>query len=177
MEMPNWIKKVAGYAPDIALAISTGGISAIPTLAMRVLGKELLGTETATEQQVEEAVKNATPEQMIALTKANNEFKVQMKSLEVQEKKDEQIDAQTEHSTTQETIRNGDNSDSKLVRFTRPLQSWASLIAAFSYVFTSDAIDVYVLGSLLTLPFTYAGLRQAGKWKTADSLLKLGGKK
>jgi hypothetical protein len=81
-------------------------------------------------------------------------------------------DKQAEHAETQGTIRNGDNADDVLVRRTRPLQSWASLIAAFAWVFykgVSSDTDVYVLGLLLTLPWAYAGLREVGKglqtWK------------
>ena len=174
--MLDWIKKIAGYAPDIAAAVATGG-SSLAVTGLRILGKELLGNESASEREIEKAVASASPEQLVNLTRCNNEFKAEMKRLENEAARDRQVDLQKEHETTQETIRNGDNSDSTLVRTTRPLQSWASLIAAFFYVFTSESVDVYVLGALLTLPFTYAGLRQAGKWKTADSLSKLSIKK
>ena len=75
-------------------------------------------------------------------------------------------DEQVEHKETQATIRNGDNSQYWFVRFTRPGQSWASLIAAFVYVFIAENTDIYVLIALLTLPWTYAGLRQVGKGLT-----------
>lgn len=170
--MLDWIKKIAGYAPDIAAAVATGG-SSLAATGLRILGKELLGNESASESDIEKAVAAASPEQLVNLARCNNEFKAEMKRLENEAKRDLLQDKQSEHLQTQETIRNGDNSDSTLVRTTRPLQSWASLVAAFFYVFTADSIDVYVLGALLTLPFTYAGLRQAGKWKTADSLSKI----
>lgn len=76
-------------------------------------------------------------------------------------------DEQASHKETQTTIRNGDNSEYWFIRFTRPGQSWASLIAAFIYVAAKDNIDIYVLGALLTLPWAYAGLRQVGKGLTA----------
>ncbi|MCB1699707.1 MAG: hypothetical protein KDI14_02555 [Halioglobus sp.] len=72
-------------------------------------------------------------------------------------------DVQREHHETQETIRSGDNAEDKLVRRTRPLQSWLSLLAAIIYVFTVKNVDVTVLGLLLALPWAYAGLRQVGK--------------
>lgn len=73
-------------------------------------------------------------------------------------------DVQKEHHETQETIRSGDNAEDKLVRRTRPLQSWISLIAAIVYVFAADdKVDVTVLGLFLALPWAYAGLRQVGK--------------
>jgi hypothetical protein len=76
-------------------------------------------------------------------------------------------DKQAEHEQTQETIRSGDNAGDVVVRRTRPLQSWLSLIGALAYVgYCTGAdkpIDVTVLGLLLTLPWTYAGLREIGK--------------
>lgn len=76
-------------------------------------------------------------------------------------------DAQAEHEQTQQTIRSGDNAEDIVVRRTRPLQSWASLIAAFLYVAWREGsgavIHIEVLMILLTLPWAYAGLRQIGK--------------
>lgn len=163
--MIDWIKKLAGYAPDIATAIATGGTSLAAT-GLRILGKELLGDETATEQQVAAAVQNATQAELNELQRINNEFKVQMATIETQDK-------QNEHQTTQETIRNGDNSDSKVVRWTRPGQSWVSLAAAIYYALATDAPSVEVLLALLALPWTYAGLRQVGKWSTTAALAKV----
>jgi hypothetical protein len=68
-----------------------------------------------------------------------------------------------EHHETQETIRGGDKAEDAVVRRTRPLQSWLSLCAAIAYVFTNLSPDIYVLGALLTLPCTYAGLRGVDK--------------
>lgn len=165
----SWIKKIAGYAPDIALAIATGGTSAIATTALRIAAKELTGDEHAPLAAIKQAAENATPEQLILLERENNSFKVQMKSLEIGDK-------QSEHSVTQSTIKNGDNSDSLIVRCTRPFHATLSLFAAIYYALTAQAPDVMVLSALLALPFTYSGLRQMGKWKTTDSLAKLGAK-
>jgi hypothetical protein len=81
-------------------------------------------------------------------------------------------DAQKEHAETQTTIRAGDGSDDAFVRYTRPGQSWVSLFFAMVYTVKAEAPDVYVLMAFLTLPFAYAGLRQFGKWKDSDSMLK-----
>jgi len=76
-------------------------------------------------------------------------------------------DEAAEHEQTQLTIRSGDNAEDVFVRRTRPGQSWVSLIAALVYVgyctAENKAVDVTVLGLLLTLPWAYAGLRQIGK--------------
>lgn len=167
----DWLKKIAGYAPDIYAAVASGGTSLAVT-GLRILGKELLGTESASQGDIEKAVINASPEQMVALQKCNNEFKAEMKRLENESKRDQLVDVQKSHETTQETIRNGDNSDSRLVRWTRPLQSWASLLFSFWYIYSAETISVEVLMVLLALPWAYAGLRQVGKWKTTDALSK-----
>jgi len=72
-------------------------------------------------------------------------------------------DRQSEQHETQETIRSGDNAEDPFIRRTRPAQSWFSLIAALFYALRFDSPDPYILGLLLTLPWTYAGLRQVGK--------------
>tara|TARA_R110000796_G_scaffold214800_1_gene330753 strand:- start:23185 stop:23715 length:531 start_codon:yes stop_codon:yes gene_type:complete len=118
------------------------------------------------------------PEQALSILQSNPESMLKLK--ELQYKNEESIrghiesmtrlkleDEQASHQTTQETIRNGDNSDKWFVWFTRPGQSWVSLGAAIFYAFTANVVDTYVLGLLLTLPFTYAGLRQVGKGITA----------
>ena len=76
-------------------------------------------------------------------------------------------DNQKSHEQTQMTIRSGDNSDKFFVWFTRPAQSWVSLGYAMYYVSVTPSPDVYVLGLWLTLPFTYAGLREFGKWSAS----------
>jgi len=72
-------------------------------------------------------------------------------------------DAQAAHEATQKTIQSGDNAEDVVVRRTRPLQSWLSLIGALVYVALVPTPDTTVLGLLLTLPWAYAGLRQIGK--------------
>lgn len=166
--MKEWIKKIGQYAPDIAAAVATGGGSLAAT-GLRILGQELLGRESASENDIERAVSNASPDKLVELQKANNQFKVEMASINAEERKHE-------HQTTQETIRNGDNSDSKVVRLTRPAQSWVSLFAAIYYGLATESPSFEILALLMTLPLAYAGLRQVGKWKTASSLVDIGRK-
>lgn len=80
----SWFDKIKEYAPDIVAAVSTGGTSLAVT-GLRILGKELLGDENATEEQIVEAAEAATPEQLLAITKANNNFRLEMTKLQVQE--------------------------------------------------------------------------------------------
>ena len=83
-------------------------------------------------------------------------------------------DAAAEHHETQETIRAGDKADDRLIRWTRPLQSWLSLCAAIVYVFTIASPDGYVLAALFTLPCAYAGLRGVDKAIEMVGKVKMG---
>lgn len=89
-------------------------------------------------------------------------------------------DGQAEHETTQKTIQSGDNAEDVVVRRTRPLQSWLSLVAAIAYVAyctsANKVVEEMVLGLLLTLPWAYAGLRQVGKGFDAYTAAKAAAK-
>lgn len=66
-------------APSIATAL--GG--PLAGVAVRTLSNALFGHEDASEQQVSEALSNASPEQLAAIKKIDADFKVQMKSLDI----------------------------------------------------------------------------------------------
>jgi uncharacterized membrane protein YfbV (UPF0208 family) len=71
-------------------------------------------------------------------------------------------DNQKSHEQTQMTVRNGDNAEGA-IKWVRPAHATVSLIAAIVYVFVNDTVDWAVLGALLALPTSYAGLREFGK--------------
>ena len=96
----EWLKKLAGYAPDIVGAIVSGGAT-LPATALRIASKELLGYETDDIKLVENAVTNATPEQMAAMTNANNNFRLRKMELQNEELANQRSDTQNarrEHS-------------------------------------------------------------------------------
>jgi hypothetical protein len=66
-------------APTIATAL--GG--PLAGVAVRTLSNVLFGHEDASEEQVSEALANATPDQLAAIKKIDADFKVQMKSLDI----------------------------------------------------------------------------------------------
>lgn len=72
-------------------------------------------------------------------------------------------DLAAEHHETQETVRAGDRAEDRFVRWTRPGQSWLSLLAAIGYGVTRDNPSLELVALLLALPWAYAGLRQIGK--------------
>ena len=66
-------------APSIATAL--GG--PLAGVAVRTLSNALFGHEDASEQQVSDALSTATPDQLAAIKKIDADFKVQMKSLDI----------------------------------------------------------------------------------------------
>jgi len=66
-------------APSIATAL--GG--PLAGVAIKTLSNALFGHEDATEQQVSEAMATATPDQLAAIKKIDADFKLQMRSLDI----------------------------------------------------------------------------------------------
>lgn len=72
-------------------------------------------------------------------------------------------DSAREHEETGKTIRSGDNAEDRFVRWTRPGQSWLSLVVALGYSVSAESPSLELVALLLALPWAYAGLRQIGK--------------
>ena len=66
-------------APSIATAL--GG--PLAGVAVKTLSNALFGHENGTEEQISEAMASATPDQLAASKKIDADFKVQMKSLDI----------------------------------------------------------------------------------------------
>jgi hypothetical protein len=66
-------------APTIATAL--GG--PLAGVAVKTLSNALFGHEDATEDQISEAMASASPDQLAAIKKIDADFKVQMKSLDI----------------------------------------------------------------------------------------------
>ena len=66
-------------APTIATAL--GG--PLAGVAVKTLSSALFGHEDGTEEQISEAMAAATPDQLAAIKKIDADFKVQMKSLDI----------------------------------------------------------------------------------------------
>jgi len=73
------LKIVGAVAPTIASAI--GG--PIGGMAMQVIGNALGLGPDASERDVEKALKQATPEQLLALKVADNDFAIRMRELDI----------------------------------------------------------------------------------------------
>jgi hypothetical protein len=66
-------------APSLATAL--GG--PLAGVAVKTLSNALFGHEDASEDQLKEAMANASPDQLAAIKKIDADFKVQMKSLDI----------------------------------------------------------------------------------------------
>lgn len=155
----SWIKDNAGTGAALVGSLLTGNAPGAVAA-----GVSLVSSATGTDDP-EKAMQQlqANPESLVKLKELayKNEDSIRRHIEDMERLKLE--DAQRRHQTTQETIRNSDNSQYWFVRNTRPGQSWISLVAAIAYVFVNEEPDVMILGTLLTLPWAYAGLRQVGK--------------
>ena len=74
------LDKLKEYAPGIASAIFTGGAT-LPALAMKAVSDAMGVGEIKSVPELAKAVANATPEQVLALKQADNNFAIRMKEL------------------------------------------------------------------------------------------------
>lgn len=77
--MESLLNLVRTVAPSIATAV--GG--PLAGMATRAISEALLGKPDGTEDELIEAAKNATPEQLLALKQAEQDFVVRMRELDV----------------------------------------------------------------------------------------------
>jgi phosphoribosyl-dephospho-CoA transferase len=75
----DWLNKLKEYAPDIATAVLTGGASLAP-LALKAIA-DATGNKVSTQDELQKAVESASPEMMLKVTQANNQFKMRMREL------------------------------------------------------------------------------------------------
>jgi len=87
----NWRALVGTVAPTIATAL--GG--PLAGMAVGAIGRAILNRDSATETEVAAALVNATPDQLMALKKADQDFAAQMKQLDIDIFKLETADVQS----------------------------------------------------------------------------------
>lgn len=147
-------KGVAGLVGSLLTGNVVGAVSAGASMVAQATGTTDPDQALATLQSSPEA--RLKLEEIAAAREAEvNRHLESVMALELQDK-------QRSHSETQQTIRNGDNAEG-LVKYVRPFHATASLLAGICYAFITNTPDLMILGTFLTLPFTYAGLREIGK--------------
>jgi hypothetical protein len=138
-----------------------------------LLTGNVVGAVSAGASMVAQATGTTDPEQALAELKNNPEARLKLEEIAAAREAEvnrhlesvmalELQDKQRSHSETQDTIRNGDNAEGG-VKYVRPTHATLSLIAGIVYAFITESPDLMILGAFLTLPFTYAGLREIGK--------------
>jgi len=155
----EWITGNAGTGAALVGSLLTGNLP-----GAIAAGVSLVSSATGTNNPEHALIElQNNPDALIELRKLANEEKHSIRKHLEEMTKLELEDKQKAHHETQQTIRAGDKAEDKFVRWTRPGQSWISLAMSGTYVFTANTIDMTILGLLLALPWTYAGLRQVGK--------------
>lgn len=75
----DWKDLVRTVAPTVATALG----SPVAGLAVKALADSLLGDDTATEAQIEKALKNASPDDLLKLKSLEQDFILKMKELDI----------------------------------------------------------------------------------------------
>lgn len=147
-------KGVAGLVGSLLTGNVVGAVSAGASMVAQATGTTDPDQALAALQSDPDALVRL--EEIAAAREAEvNRHLESVMSLELQDK-------QRSHSETQQTIRNGDNAEGA-VKYVRPTHATLSLIAGIVYAFITDSPELLILSAFLTLPFTYAGLREIGK--------------
>lgn len=147
-------KGVAGLVGSLLTGNVVGAVSAGASMVAQATGTTDPDQALATLQSDPRALIRL--EEIAAAREAEvNRHLESVMALELQDK-------QRSHSETQQTIRNGDNAEG-LVKYVRPSHATISLLAAVYFGLFTESPDIMTLGAFLTLPFTYAGLREIGK--------------
>lgn len=76
----NWLDKLKQYAPDIAMAVASGGAT-LPQLALKAVADATGAGSIPTVGELEGVVQAADPEEMLRIQHANNAFKTRMAEL------------------------------------------------------------------------------------------------
>ena len=76
-------KQISGLIGQIAPTIAGAIFGPVGGLAAKALTQALGLNDGASHEDIENAILNATPEQLAAIKRADNDFKVQMKQLDI----------------------------------------------------------------------------------------------
>ena len=77
--MSSWKDIIRNIAPTLGVAL--GGPMA--GVATKFIADKILGKKSASEQDIQEFVTNASPEDLVKLKEIDHQFKIDMKNLEI----------------------------------------------------------------------------------------------
>ncbi len=78
--MSQWLDKLKEYAPSIASAVLSGGVT-LPQLAYKAIS-DVTGLDVQTIGQAQAAVESASPSELLALKQADHSFELEMRNLD-----------------------------------------------------------------------------------------------
>lgn len=165
-DVGNWLKTNGGVGVSLIGSLLTANvpsaIAAGSALVSSVVGKSD-PNEVLANLQTDPTIKVKLAEIAAQENEYIRKHLEEISRIELEKEKAELADKQSEHSITQDTIQNGDNSDSLVIRLTRPFISVSSLFGALLYVLWLKGDDAGILFTLLTPPLTYMGVRSFDK--------------
>jgi hypothetical protein len=122
--MKDFKQIIGAIAPTIATALG----SPMAGFAIKALSSAMLGHENGSEDDLEEAIKAASPESLGKIKEADNSFAIRMKELDIDL---ERISNDDRNSARKREIESGD--------------TWTPRIIAFMTIFAAFAVTWYVL--------------------------------
>ena len=170
----DWKSLVRTVAPAIGTAL--GG--PVGGLAVQAISNALLGKPDAQEEEIALAVSKATPEQLLALKKADQDFAKEMRALDIDL---ERIAAGDRDSARNREIRTKDWTPRVLVIVVTV--AWAGMM----YILTTDVVPsanrellaraMGTMDTLLVMAWAYFFGSSAGSARKSDTLDRLTGGK
>lgn len=158
-DVGKWIKENAGTGAALVGSLLTGNVPGAVAAGVAMVSS----ATGSSDPQAALAALQQDPVTVVRLRELANQEAASIRQHLESMTRLELEDRQAEHATTQATIQAGDQAEDRFVRWTRPGQSWLSLIAGIFYVFTTGQPSELAVGVLFALSFAYAGLRQVGK--------------
>lgn len=137
----DWKKTVKAIAPLIGTAVG-GPLGTVATMALT----SALGiSPESTEDQIEAAVKNATPDQLLQLKKADQQFKKDMRELDI---KEDQLHADDRDSARKrEAALGGDPIVKGIALYT--VVAFSAMMGFLLWKGTPDGMDKILLGTII----------------------------
>jgi hypothetical protein len=170
----DWKSLVRTVAPAIGTAL--GG--PVGGLAVQAISNALLSKPDAPEEEIALAVSKATPEQLLALKKADQDFAKEMRALDIDL---ERISAGDRDSARNREIRTKDWTPRVLVIVVTV--AWAGMM----YILTTDVVPsanrellaraMGTMDTLLVMAWAYFFGSSAGSARKSDTLDRLTGGK
>ena len=154
----QWIKENAGSGASLVGSLIAGNVPGAVAAGVAMVSS----VTGSNDPQEALRVLQTNPESLVRLRELANQESASVREHIAEMTRLELNDNQEQHKQTQETIRAGDQAQSR-VKWIRPIHSSISLLGALFYAYNETSPDITVLTLLLALPFAYSGLRQVGK--------------